>query len=296
MTTPSPAEASTSRTHRRWYGHGAFVTLVGFVLIALLPGALFAAFAQPGNEDWVWLAAAVLFGGIALVVYRLLIARVLERRTPGEIAFRGGLAGQGLLLGASLFAFVLGLIAVLGTVTIAAPQPIFPAAFAALALGLAPALIEELFYRGIVFRRLQDWLGTWVAFVASAVLFGIVHATNRGATPWSVTCVIVAGTTFAALYVWSGSLWLPIAAHLVWNSAQAFFGVPVSGNAPPGPLATTLAGPTWLIGDASGIETSVLTPLAWGAVAVLALVLAARRGRIVPGRRRRPEVTEPVEK
>lgn len=295
MITSASSSRDEAHGSRRWYSHGAFVFVVGFVLVGFLPGALFAAIAQPNNEDWIWLAAAVILGGFAYLVYRFVIVGVLERRPPVEVAFRADVLGQGLALGLVLFGLVLGLIAALGGVSIRRPQPWLPAAAAALAVGLGPALIEELFYRGIVFRRLQDWLGSWVALVVSALLFGALHATNPSASPWSVLCVIIAGTTFAALYVWSGSLWLPIGAHLIWNSAQAFFGVPVSGNPASGPLSTAFAGPGWLTGDATGMETSVFTPLVWGGVAAVALVLAVRNGRIVRSRRQRERQPLPAE-
>ena len=44
-----------------------------------------------------------------------------------------------------------------------------------LIVGLAAPVIEEIFYRGLVFRSLENRFGVWPAIIGSAVIFGASH-------------------------------------------------------------------------------------------------------------------------
>jgi hypothetical protein len=79
------------------------------------------------------------------------------------------------------------------------------------AVVLAP-LGEELFYRGWVFRYLED-AGAPVAYGVSTALFAAVHL-----HPPALPAYLLYGLCLAALYRWSGSLWTPILAHATNNS------------------------------------------------------------------------------
>jgi membrane protease YdiL (CAAX protease family) len=43
------------------------------------------------------------------------------------------------------------------------------------------ALMEEIIFRGILYRITEQHLGTWMALIISALLFGIFHITNEHA-------------------------------------------------------------------------------------------------------------------
>lgn len=77
------------------------------------------------------------------------------------------------------------------------------------------AFLEEFAFRGYLFTRLTDVLGTSRGAVASAlvissILFGLIH-TEQGL----VGMVIAAADAmfFGALRVWKGTLWAPVLAH-----------------------------------------------------------------------------------
>lgn len=80
-------------------------------------------------------------------------------------------------------------------------------------IALLPAVGEELLFRGLFQRLLRDWLGNvHVAIFISALFFSAMHMQFFGFVPR-----MMLGIFFGYLFYWSGSLWLPIWAHLLNN-------------------------------------------------------------------------------
>jgi membrane protease YdiL (CAAX protease family) len=153
----------------------------------------------------------------------------------------------------------------------------------------ASATVEELLFRGIVFRVLERFLGTWGALALSGAVFGCLHLVNPGATVWGAFAIAIeAGVMLGAAYAATRTLWLAIGVHLGWNFAEAgIFGTTVSGaeHGPRGLLDATLHGPVALTGGTFGPEAGVVAILVCAVPTVLFLREARRRGRIRPLRR-----------
>lgn len=83
-------------------------------------------------------------------------------------------------------------------------------------VALLPALGEELFFRGVLYRfvakRVQN---VWFPILASAAFFAAVHYNPSG-----LLAIFLAGILFAFFYYLTGSLWPGILAHFVYNGAQ----------------------------------------------------------------------------
>lgn len=73
---------------------------------------------------------------------------------------------------------------------------------------------EELMYRGFVFALLASMLPVWAAAGASCILFGLAHA-YQGVRGVVLTSVL--GGAFVGTYLLTGSLWVPIAAHALYD-------------------------------------------------------------------------------
>ena len=118
---------------------------------------------------------------------------------------------------------------------------------------------EEVLFRGIVFRMIDDRWGTVVALVVSALIFGFVHISNNNATVWSSVAIAVeAGLLLGAAYKWSGTLWVPIGIHWSWNYFQGpVFGFAVSGNGTQSLVDPVIQGSDWLTGGSFGAEASI---------------------------------------
>jgi len=245
-----------------------------------------------------WLATLVL--GVATAVLALLAYRWIVRRTEhravAELARDGARAavGRGLALGVTMFVAVIGSIALLGGYHVEGWGSL-TGAVGQLGLAVVAGVTEELLFRGVLFRVVEERSGTWIALVLSAVVFGALHLTNPHATLWGgIAIAVEAGLMLGAAYVATRRLWLGIGLHIGWNFAQGgIFGADVSGTAAPtGLLHSATSGPVALSGGVFGPEASVPAIIAGLVMTAVFLTIAHRRGRIVPRRTRAARVVE----
>jgi len=125
---------------------------------------------------------------------------------------------------------------------------------------LMVALWEEYVFRGYSQFVLTRGMGFWWAAIVTSLLFGLVHATNRGESPVGLTAVFAVGLFFCLTLRRTGNLWLAVGFHAAWDYAQTFvYGVPDSGLPAVGHLFNShFQGPTWLTGGSVGPEASLL--------------------------------------
>lgn len=88
-----------------------------------------------------------------------------------------------------------------------------------LMIAIIPAFGEELLFRGVIQRIFKDWTKNihWAIFI-TAFLFSAMHMQFYGFIPR-----FIMGLFFGYLFVWSGSIWLPIAAHFINNCFAVLF-------------------------------------------------------------------------
>lgn len=238
---------------------------------------------DPAQVGLAAFAAAVMIG-LGFFAYRAYVSLV-EKRAPTELMAKGALRplALGALIGTAVLLFVVGILAPLGmfqissrTVTLAVLIPVASAATA--------AFMEELLFRGVLFRFVERWLGSWIALSATSLLFGLAHAANPNATVLStVTIALLAGGALGAAYMATRTLWLPIGIHFAVNLLQgSVLGLAVSGKESQGLFVSEVAGPPLWTGGAFGLEASVLFfPV--GAVIIAGFLwLAWRRGEFLP--------------
>jgi membrane protease YdiL (CAAX protease family) len=224
---------------------------------------------------------------LALRAYK----RFVERRPLDEFAPHGAApeCGAGVLLGAGLFAAVAGVLTLRQAFVVTGghrPGEVLPNAVAMAALS---SVTEEVLMRGVIFRICEEALGSWGALVVSAMLFGLGHIFNPGATVWSAAAIAIeAGVLLGAAYMLTRRLWLPIGLHAGWNFTEAgVFGAATSGNELPGLLESRTVGPTIISGGTFGAEGSIVAVVLCAIAGVALITLAARRGRVVPAPWRR---------
>jgi len=194
-----------------------------------------------------------------------------------------------MLIGWVMFAAVIVNIALLGDYRVDGWGSV-SGAVALFGFSAAAAVTEELIFRGVLFRIIEGRIGTWLALALTAALFGMSHLFNAHATVWGALSIAVeAGAMLGAAYVATRNLWVPIGVHFAWNFAEGgVFGTNVSGtDSPQGLLHGVLSGPTAISGAEFGPEASVYALMVGVLVTAVFLLVARRRGNLVPLRRRR---------
>ncbi len=152
-------------------------------------------------------------------------------------------------------------------------------------MALSSGIFEELLFRGVLFRSVEDMFGSWVSLAVSSLVFGGVHLMNpQGTLTGAIYISIEAGLLLAAAFMLTRRLWLCIGFHMAWNYTQsAIFSGIVSGNAPaPGLIRSNIRGPEILTGGSFGMEASLVAFAVCTATGIVLLVMAARRGLIRP--------------
>ncbi|MFC7329088.1 CPBP family intramembrane glutamic endopeptidase [Marinactinospora rubrisoli] len=244
--------------------------------------------AVQGNP-WLTLAIGLLTAVVSVPVYRWVVRRT-EHRPVTELAGKGAVTATGLgtLIGVAIFATVIVNIAFLGGYQVHGLGSVTGVA-GLLGFMAAAAVTEELMWRGVLFRIVEQRTGTWIALALTGLLFGLAHLLNPHASLWgAIAIAIEAGGMLTAAYVATRSLWLPIGLHFGWNfAASAIFSTEVSGNdTAQGLLDATMPGPALLTGGEFGPEGSLYSIVFCVLATIVFMWLARRRGHLVPLRRR----------
>ena len=235
--------------------------------------------------------AGLVVVGIVIAVYKLAISKLGQqprddlRREHAVRDLALGLGG-----GALLFSAVTAVAALVGVYDIVGLGRARSILFVAVMFGIIPGVMEELVFRGILFRHLEDFGGSWFALALTSALFGYVHLGNPNATVFSSFAIAVeTGVLLGGAYMLTRSLWAPIGIHAAWNFTQSqIFDVPVSGNDGTGLVEAKLSGPELLSGGAFGLEASVIALVIATAAGVWLVLRAVRAGHVVrPWRVRR---------
>jgi len=98
-------------------------------------------------------------------------------------------------------------------------------------LFLSVAFCEELLFRGYILNNLMKSMPGVFALIICSVSFSLLHGFNPDYTWFSFWNLTMAGLLLGLPYIFTKSLWLPIALHFSWNFCQGtIFGFSVSGN------------------------------------------------------------------
>jgi len=144
------------------------------------------------------------------------------------------------------------------------------------------SVFEEVIFRGIIYRITEESLGTNLALIISALLFGLAHLPNENANAISVISAASGGILAGLLLSMTKRLWFPIFFHAGWNWAQASLGVAVSGMEElPNFIESRLEGPELITGGAFGPENSIITVVLVLVLSGVFYYLTLRRGNVI---------------
>jgi membrane protease YdiL (CAAX protease family) len=257
---------------------------VGFVFGAYVVVALVSIAIRP-HHGGVW---AVILGAVFAAVFIAMyvaFCRTIEGRPASELSLKGWAPelGAGVLIGLALFSCVVAVMWGFGGYRVIGyhdASVLLPA----LGISLSSGFSEEIMMRGLFYRLVEKWLGSWAALALSAALFGALHLGNANATLLAAVAIMLeAGIMLAAIYMITRRLWAAIGLHAAWNFAQGgIYGIPVSGGSMDGVLRPDIRGSNLLTGGAFGAEASLPAIIVATAFGLVLLVIAYRRGRFMP--------------
>jgi CAAX protease family protein len=230
-------------------------------------------------------AGAAVLAVLCLAAY-ILACRLIERRIPTELAANRALpeGAAGVVIGFVLFAVVMAILFVAGVY-----HPAGWGTTSGLSNGfffaVMAGMMEEILFRGLLFRLSSKIVGTWGALIFTSGLFGLAHRLNPGATiASSVAIALEAGVLLGAAYAATQRLWLPIGLHVGWNFTEgSLFGMTLSGNTmTEGVLRGSLTGPSIMTGGAFGPEASIVAVMVCLAAAIFFLWRIVKLHRAEP--------------
>lgn len=151
--------------------------------------------------------------------YRYSVRRNLLRfHRVADVVARGVLGGFLILMGVSLINMLMQYVfhitpqpqeVVLLLLKMRTPWLFF--GYAVLIVVIAP-VVEEIFFRGLVYNYFREHYGVRWATVISGLIFSAVHMSL-----WAFPGIFLGGMGLAYLYERSKSLYTSILAHMVWN-------------------------------------------------------------------------------
>ena len=250
----------------------AFLSIIGYGLLIL---------GYQGTDYFAHPSLTVVAAAIILGLYALFV-RWMERHWPADLSL-GKIVPHtllGILVGFIFMVLVVSTIVAMGYATVMWKGFSVEKQFSVFMMFLAVAVGEEMIFRGVIFRWIDERWNTWVALLISAILFGWMHISNDNATWWSSLAIAVeAGLLLGAVYKWSGSLWVPIGIHWAWNYTQGnIFGLAVSGSdAGETMLSTIVNGPDIITGGAFGPEASIISVILGTFLTIVFLANCYRR-------------------
>ena len=237
---------------------GLIVCFISFIIAQQLAGKMLDLTSL--NKNYRNLIKGIIASSAVISTY-IYFFRKYERREIKEFSSKGiaKYLLSGTMIGLVLQSLTMLVIALNGGFEIVSVNPISNVIIP-FTIAFTVAVFEEILIRGIIFRIIEEKLGSYISLLISAIIFGALHLLNPNSTLISGLCVgIEAGLLLGAAYIYTRNLWFPIAIHFAWNFMQSgIFGAITSGNEKTSSLLTTkLTGNSFITGGEFGPEGTI---------------------------------------
>ena len=230
-----PAGAARFPPWPWWFVLAGFPVGLGATLVlAAILGAVAAAFgADPESHSPELVVVGTLAQGLAFVATAVFFASRVARPKAWHFGLRGTRFWPALgwaALGVASFYLVSGIYGAIvqpdveqGTVeALGAEESTVGLIVAGLMVIVIAPVVEEIFFRGFVYRALRSRLSIWAAAAIDGVLFGAVHYNFEGAEALLLLPpLVLLGFLFCLVYERTGSLLPAIAMH-AFNNTVAY--------------------------------------------------------------------------
>lgn len=202
----------------------------------------------------------------------LLWVKFVEKRKISSIGLKreGAFAKfiKGFVIGLLLFTSVTFLMYIFGIITLEQGFKIglksLPGILIIIPGWIVQSSTEEIITRGWYMNVVGAKHTPAIGFIASSIIFGVMHLANPGVGFISILNIVLVGFMFGLYVIYSQDLWGACAMHAAWNFAQGnIFGFTVSGlNAEHNTLLKfSSQGHEIFTGGQFGPEASIFTTL-----------------------------------
>ncbi len=247
--TPVPQSTGVAGMHRLTDQPSPYSVLLAAVVLAIMaaPNAVFFVLdrvvagqvgTQPAPSE-----GSLIFGLVVALVLQviiflvamlpLLIRRRLDRRLFGPTQP----TGTWLALGFGVIAGVIALFAAYGVnialalvagTDEAVEQQLLQDALgggwslllAAVIAVIAAPIVEEIVFRGVLFRALGDAVGLWGGAILASAIFAVIHIEVLTSQPIAMGGLFAVGMALSLAYHYTGNLLVPIVGHAVFNGSS----------------------------------------------------------------------------
>jgi membrane protease YdiL (CAAX protease family) len=146
-------------------------------------------------------------------------------------------------------------------------------------LGIATAVFEEVLFRGVLFRLMEEKLGSYLALIISGIIFGFAHLVNENSSFLLGLSISIMSVFIISAYIYTRSLWFTIAIHFAFNFAEInIFGTEVDTNSTS--IMVSQEGSKWFTGG-EGLDPSVQVVVLCLIAGIILLVLSHKKGNII---------------
>ncbi len=257
---------------------GLLVCFIAFILTQQVTGKILDLTVSGKNQRNL---IKSIFSSTAVILAYIYFYKKYEKRIITEFSKKGIvkhiLIGSG--IGIALQSLTILVIFIAGSFEIVAVNS-FNSIIIPLTVAFSVAVFEEILIRGIIFRIVEEKLGSYNSLLITAIIFGALHLTNPNSTLVSGICVgVEAGLLMGAAYIYARNLWFPIAIHFAWNFMQSgIFGATTSGNEQTSVLLTTkITGPQIFTGREFGPEGTIQAIIFCVIAAIILLQLSKKK-------------------
>ena len=208
--------------------------------------------------------------------------KIIEKRTPTEYSMKHIMElYYGIGLGAGLVMLQVLILWILGYYRITSIS-FTSEIITSMSLMLVIGFMEELLSRGIIFRLLEEGLGSKIAIICSASEVGITHVSNEGASSLSTLSVMIEfGVMLALFFMVSRRLWFISGFHFAWNFTMGgIFGLTVSGLPVIGLIKSEITGPMFLTGGSFGIEAAAPAVILCSSISIYLVSLLIKKEQV----------------
>lgn len=202
-------------------------------------------------------------GGFADIIltglFYTAFVRFYEKRRVWELAFQGRAMMYGALAGLLMFSIPVISLFSMGYYEVVTFQGYNAMFFVIFGIG-AIAIGEEFIFRGVIFRILEQYIGTLYALMFVSMLLGITSIlSNDSLSLAGILTAMLTSALWCAIYVWSRNLWVVGLHHAAWNYAEFASGILDEHWRVSAPILSSAEGPSLLTGGPLGPESSILT-------------------------------------